>query len=156
MANGFNILFWELPDWRLMHCDSVFFSDLSRASAGCPSPFCPLSFVTFFSISPSQSQLTSLISFLSSVLPSSSVFVFNLCPPVIFINRFHHATLLLKDLHCLQDEPDVSTLNSSINCQPAFKPHLLLTSFYPHSRQSVLFTSFRAHLLCPASFILVF
>lgn len=156
MANDFNVLCWELPDWRPMHFDSVFFSYLSYAPAVCPSPLCPLSFIPFFSISPSQYPLTSLSSFLSSVLLSLWVFVFNLCPPVIFINRFHHATLLLKNLHCLQDEPDVSTLNSSINCQPAFKAHLLLTSFYPHFRQSVLFTSFRAHLLCPASFMLVF
>lgn len=67
---------------------------------------------------------------LSSVL--SSCFFFALCPLVIFINHFHHATLQLKSLHCLQNDPNVSTLSSSLKFKPAFKPHLLLTSYYSH------------------------
>ena len=77
-----------------------------------------------FSPSPSQALLL-------FICPLILVFFFfALCPLVIFINHFHHATLQLKSLNCLQNEPNVSTSSSSLKFKPAFKPHLLLTSYY--------------------------
>lgn len=141
MENDLDILFYPIGGRSIL---TLMFLPM-------PLHFCPLPFLIYHLFVPLHLSSHWL---LWSEFPLIHLFImvliFVLCPLVIFINHFHYANLLLKILPCLQDQPNVSILNSSLKFQPAFQPYLLLMSFYSYFRQFALFTSSRAHLLCPA------
>lgn len=116
MADDLDIVFWELPDWRWMDLDLVFFSCASAAPA-----FTLASFYHLPVAPPHLSQSEWPLN------PPPWFFTFTLCPPVIFMSHFHHPTLLLENQQCLQDEPNIlPQVPPSSSSVP-----LNLTSFWP-------------------------